>query len=152
MKIREISDIEGGEPSPWTRFMDMHSGGNLKEEQQYIYIEAPEEQAKSVFYAIFGHNPERVTCTCCGDDYSIGQSADLEQASAFNRNCHYDTTERKYVERVGDSPWAQREGHVPLADYLQHKDVRVIYAEDFPEGARDVHVPRSGYVWMDDDE
>lgn len=149
MKIREI--IEDDEPSPWTRFMDMHSGGGLKEAQQYIYIEAPEEEAKSVFYAIFGHNPERVTCTCCGQDYSIRQDVDLAQSTAFDRNCHYDNTEHKYVEREGDSPWAKRGGLTTLEDYLQRDDVRVIYAKDIPVGAREVHVPRSGYVWVDED-
>ena len=29
----------------WTHFWDTHSGGKLKEKQQHIFIEAPEEEA-----------------------------------------------------------------------------------------------------------
>lgn len=72
----------------WTRFMDMHSGGGTKEPPyEYIYIEAPENEAKVIFYNRFGHNPERVSCTCCGDDYSISEEKSLEQATAYERNC-----------------------------------------------------------------
>jgi len=38
----------------WTRFMDMHSGGRLKEDPyQFILIEAPENEAKVIFYNKF---------------------------------------------------------------------------------------------------
>jgi hypothetical protein len=73
----------------WTRFMDMHSGGGLKESFGYAYIEAPEEEAKAIFYHRFGHNPERVSCTCCGQDYSIGESPTLEEATAHERRCRW---------------------------------------------------------------
>ena len=73
----------------WTRFMDMHSGGSLKEKWQYIYIEADEKEAKIIFYNRFGHNPERVTCTCCGDDYSISSKDDLHQLTGYDRGCHF---------------------------------------------------------------
>jgi hypothetical protein len=71
----------------WTHFMDMHSGGGQKEKYAHIYIEAPEDEAKIVFYNRFGHNPERVTCTCCGGDYSISEYPSLKQATAYNRGC-----------------------------------------------------------------
>lgn len=71
----------------YTRFMDMHSGGGLKEPPYArIYIEAPENEAKIIFYNRFGHNPERVTCTCCGEDYSITEEDSLVEASAYDRN------------------------------------------------------------------
>jgi hypothetical protein len=73
----------------WTRFMDMRSGGSQKENFAHCYIEAPENEAKIIFYNRFGHNPERVTCTCCGDDYSISEYETLEQATAYERNCEY---------------------------------------------------------------
>ena len=74
----------------WTRFMDMHSGGGAKEAPyEYIYIEAPESEAKTIFYNRFGHNPERVSCACCGEDYSISEEESLEQATAFERGCDY---------------------------------------------------------------
>ena len=73
----------------WTQFWDMHSGGGQKEDVAMIFIEAPEDEAKLVFYNRFGHNPERVTCTCCGSDYSISESESLEQLTGFHRNCKY---------------------------------------------------------------
>ena len=44
----------------WTHFWDMHSGGGQKEKFGHCYIEAPENEAKVIFYNRFGHNPERV--------------------------------------------------------------------------------------------
>lgn len=55
----------------WTRFFDMSSGGGSKEPHEVILIEAPEDEAKVIFYNRFGHNPERISCACCGVDYSI---------------------------------------------------------------------------------
>jgi hypothetical protein len=49
--------------------MDMNSGGGHKEPFAGIAIEAPPEVARKVFYARYGHDPFRVTCTCCGNDY-----------------------------------------------------------------------------------
>lgn len=70
----------------WTHFWDMHSGGSVKEAPYaHIYIEAPEAEAKVIFYNRFGHNAERVTCTCCGEDYSIMEYASLADATAFQR-------------------------------------------------------------------
>jgi hypothetical protein len=83
----------------WTKFWDMHSGGGTKEKWEQIYIEAPEEESKIIFYNRFGHNPKRITCTCCGSDYSIEENESLEQASGFHRNCAYDTSE--YFEEQG---------------------------------------------------
>lgn len=72
----------------WTQFWDMHSGGGTKEPPyEKIYIEAPKDEAISIFYARFGHNPERVSCTCCGDDYAIDEGTDLAQMTAYHRNC-----------------------------------------------------------------
>lgn len=34
----------------WTEFWDMHSGGGQKEKWAKIYIEAPEEEARVIFY------------------------------------------------------------------------------------------------------
>lgn len=74
----------------WTRFMDMHSGGGTKENGfDFIFIEAPEHEARLIFYNRFGHNPERVSCTCCGDDYSISEHESLEQISGYDRHCAY---------------------------------------------------------------
>lgn len=91
----------------WTRFMDMHSGGATKEPPyEYIYIEAPLDEARVIFFNRFGHNPERVTCTCCGDDYSIDEEPSLARASGYARNCNHLETPRidgRYKEP--DDPW-----------------------------------------------
>lgn len=84
-------------PVRWTRFMDMHSGGGQKLDWGKIYIEAPEAEARVIFYNRFGRNPDRVTCTCCGEDYSVDDSESLAQASGYDRNC--DSTDDGYVER-----------------------------------------------------
>ncbi len=55
----------------FTHFWDMHSGGSAKEPWEHILIEANEAEARVIFYNRFGHNPDRVTCTCCGSDYSV---------------------------------------------------------------------------------
>lgn len=78
--------------STWTTFWDMHSGGSQKEKYSKIYIEAEEKQAKVIFYNKFGHNPERVSCTCCGGDYSIDESESLASATGYHRNCEWGCT------------------------------------------------------------
>lgn len=72
----------------WTTLWDMHSGGGTKEPPyEEFYIEAPVKEAKSIFYARFGHSPDRVSCTCCGPDYSVYEHESLEQASGYHRGC-----------------------------------------------------------------
>lgn len=128
----------------WTRFMDMHSGGPQKEPFAYLHIEAPESEAKVIFYNRFGHNPERVTCTCCGGDYSIGEDISLEQSSAFDRGCMY--VGKKYVEK-GD-PSRKHRPYQTLAEYMERKEVAVIYSADIKPEERVGSVPEEGYVWV----
>jgi hypothetical protein len=118
----------------FTRFMDMHSGGGTKEPPyEYIYIEAPEAEAKVIFYNRFGHNPERVTCTCCGEDYSIDSYETLEDATAYD--CR--------------PPWGAVDCRaVSLEDYLARKDVLVIRASEITDADREGSVPAQGYVWV----
>ena len=71
----------------WTQFWDMNSGGGQKEEWDRIYIEAGEEEAKRIFYARFGHNPEWVTCACCGPDYAIDTHESFAQLTGYHRGC-----------------------------------------------------------------
>lgn len=91
----------------WTHFWDMHSGGGLKEPQQHIYIEAPEAEARVIFYNRFGHNPDRVSCTCCGPDYSIEEEPDLAQLTGYHRNCSVLETPRNEEGRYEkpDDEW-----------------------------------------------
>ena len=116
----------------WTSFMDMHSGGGCKEDWEYIYIEAPEEDAKVIFTNRFGHDPENVTCDCCGDDYSILESETLEEATSFERNCRWDSTTESYVEEprykepmYGRGPYGK---YLTLEEYLQKDNILAITA------------------------
>ena len=70
----------------WTRFYDMHSGGDTKiEGKQVIFIEASEAEAIDIFENTFGHHPDDVACPCCGENYYYRESDSLEGASRFDR-------------------------------------------------------------------
>lgn len=93
----------------WTLFMDMHSGGGLKEKNYaLIYIEAPIDEACVIFYNRFGHNPYRVTCTCCGEDYSVDEYQTIEAATAYDRGCPWVEDERGWMFK--DRPADYRDG------------------------------------------
>lgn len=125
----------------FTRFWDMCSGGGLKEDPyQYIYIEAPEGEAKIIFYNRFGHSPERVSCTCCGDDYSIDSNPSLELSTAFHRGCIWDDKLKNYDINSGTQS---------LEEYLKREDVLFIPASDIKPEERIGSVPEQGYVWRD---
>lgn len=127
----------------WTRFMDMHSGGGQKLSWPYIYIEAPKEEAIAIFFYRFGRNPLRITCTCCGEDYSIGErKGPLEQVTRFERGCEYNDKTNQYEERPG-----RFETYVPLKPFL--KTVEVIRAKDIKPEERKASVPQQGYIWME---
>jgi hypothetical protein len=72
-----------------------------------VSIEAPEEEAKVIFYNRFGHNPERVSCTCCGGDYSISEEPTLKRLTGYHRNCNSLDTPRGEDGRYEqpDDPW-----------------------------------------------
>ncbi len=143
----------------WTRFMDMHSGGGTKEPPyEYIYIEASEKDAETIFYNRFGHNPNRVTCTCCGNDYSISEGESLKEITAYERNCEYKNG--TYVEETAKSKLEIRATcktkesdkwglYVSLDEYAQQKDVLVIYDKDIKQEERIGEIPEQGYVWVD---
>lgn len=165
----------GDTTNKWTRFMDMHSGGGLKEDYALIFIEAPEGEAEVIFYNRFGHNPYRVTCTCCGEDYSVDGYDSLAEATAYDRHCAYVYIDKHGVEHA-DHDWynltpAQRkelgshEGPVgryverghnkgwgdyqTLEQYLQSEGVLFIRAKDIKPEEREGTVPAQGYVWVD---
>lgn len=153
----------------WTRFMDMHSGGGKKEKWEYIYIEAAEEQAKIIFFNRFGHNPERVTCTCCGRDYSIEEDETLQQISAFERGCRYayfnsegkeipevlawksgigfiNGAFGKYVEEPETELRSRK--FVSFSDYLKDENVKFIFNKEIKPSERKGKLPKQGYVWV----
>ena len=130
----------------WTQFMDMHSGGASKEEWEYIYIEAPEEEAIVIFYNRFGHNPNRVTCTCCGDDYSISESETLEHVTAYERGCLFDKQQGRYVDKPDkSSTWNK---YRTLDEYKKDPSVLFIGKQEIKPEQRTGEVPDEGYVWV----
>ena len=58
----------------YTRFFDMHSGGDRKLDWGVIYIEAPKKEAITIFRNRFDRDPNNITCPCCGGDYSIHET------------------------------------------------------------------------------
>ena len=145
----------------WTLFWDMNSGGGLKEAPYgKVYIEAPEEEAKIIFYNKFGHNPERVSCTCCGEDYAISEGPTLLQVSGCHRGCRAlatpkggdglykhpdpDTLEGKYFNEHYYLEWNEEpqygfavknkptwaDNYQTLKEYEKKKNVLIIYAKD----------------------
>lgn len=152
----------------WTLFHDMHSGGGTKEEPfEKIYIEVPQAEAELVFYNRFHHNPYRVTCSCCGEDYSVTEYESLNEATAGERGCEYVNTDKAgneitqeqwralplgergrghYVERHGPRSFNK---YVPLGKYLERDNVLVIYTENIKPEERTGTLPTQGYVWVD---
>jgi len=124
----------------WTQFWDMHSGGRQKEKWSKIYIEAPEEVAQVIFFNRFGHSPERVTCACCGEDYSISEYETLEQASAYHRGCEY--------EADGNTVKESGPRHRTVEQYIAEGDALVIRASEIDDEERVGEVPVQGYVYV----
>lgn len=148
--------------------MDMHSGGGCKEPYQFILIEAPEAEAKVIFQNRFSHNPDRVTCTCCGGDYSIDDYESLEQATGFDRNAAF-----VYLNPAGEevpleqawkagvglingciNKYVERKGHdfaeyKTLEEFLKRPDVLVIKSQEIKPEERQGELRTSGYVWVD---
>ena len=128
--------------------MDMHSGGGQKEEEwAFIYIEAPQKEAEIIFYNRFGHNPNRVTCTCCGEDYSISEEEELAQITAYDRGCDYIEEDKKYIEKQRKESWAK--DHITLEQYVNSPGVLIIRTEEIKPEERIGELPEQGYVWVD---
>lgn len=156
---------------PWTHFNDMHSGGGTKVDgYEHIYIEADRETATAVFYNRFGRSPERVTCTCCGPDYSIEEKPTLKQATGYERNCRHLKTpkdensrymnglpeiQNQYWLEPGDEPPEGFEvsdkdpfgEYVPLGEYIERDTVLLIPGDEIEVPETDADVPKEGYVW-----
>ena len=122
----------------------MHSGGGTKEPPyEKIYIEAEEEEARVIFYNKFGHSADRISCTCCGADYSVSHEYSLDQLTAFHRNCDYDQATELYVERVKPS----RGKYQSPEEYAARDDVLIIPAVGITDSERKGGVPTEGWVW-----
>lgn len=69
--------------SIWTLFSDGHSGGGTKiGEFEKIFIELPEDAARTYFESRFKRSPDHVTCECCGEDFYVvsGTLAEFQKA------------------------------------------------------------------------
>lgn len=156
----------------WTQFHDMHSGGGTKlPPYERIYIEASEEEAKVIFWKRFERNPQRVTCTCCGEDYSISSHESLAQLTAFDRGCRCVETKRdpatglylnddpnvRYLEEGEEPPAgygisrmsAFRGAYRTLEEYAKDPTVLIIHASEIKPREGRGSVPEEGYVWVD---
>lgn len=85
----KVIDV-GPMPDVYTRFMDMHSGGGTKTDYKKIYIQAPEEEAITIFRREFGQDPGDVACNCCGPNFSVSECDSLAEATAYDRNVSID--------------------------------------------------------------
>lgn len=133
----------------WTKFVDMHSGGGQKLDWAYVYIEAPESEAEVIFYKRFGRNPHKVTCTCCGPDYSLTESEDLAQATGFERGCEVDGKSGQYVERPATEYAFNK--FCTLEDYIMKREnVHFIPASHIEPHERFGNLPQQGFVWVGD--
>ena len=171
--MKQHSSATDGSECLWTHFWDMSSGGSQKEKYKHIFIEAPREEAIIIFYNRFGHNPERVSCTCCGGDYSISEGDNLKQITGFHRNCQSLETPRdpKTGLYKNDDPIIRRhlyleEGekipkgykltnskpfgnYMTLEEFEKLKDVLIIRKQQIKPEERKGSVPEQGYVWVD---
>jgi hypothetical protein len=137
----------------------MHSGGRTKQPPyETIYIEAPKEEASVIFYNRFGHNPNRVTCTCCGEDYSISSKESLEELSGYHRNAKSanNGTEHRYFEdwEILPEGWVYGKYNptrpsAPLDIYAKQPNVLIIYEKDILPSQRVGTIPQQGFVWVD---
>ena len=110
----------------WTHFYDMHSGGGMKEEPyEHIYIEQALEKAVTVFYNKFGHNPYRVSCTCCGKDYSVSESKTIEEATEYQRK------------------------NLSVEGYQKKENVLFVFESEIAPEELEGEVPEQGYIWCD---
>ena len=134
------------EQTPWTLFWDMHSGGGSKEKWDKIYIQAPKDVACIVFYNRFGHSADRVSCTCCGADYSVSESETLEDASGYHRGCEYEEDGNTIIEKPTSDSWRK---YQTIDEYRANPNVLVIPEEEIKPEEKIGEIPRQGYVWND---
>lgn len=160
-----------------TLFWDTHSHGTQKEKWSKIYIEAPEDIARKVFFAKFQHNADRVSCTCCGPDYSVSEDDTFAEASAYHRNVPH-AYNPKNKDEYGDiepgeslpKGWVWGESTLIKAKcqrfengrfddtmsveyYLRNGDCLFIdkkEVEDILSQVGQVDIPRQGWVWVEE--
>jgi len=136
-------------PLGWVQFWDMHSGGGLKQPPyHYICIEAAsQEEAEVIFQNRFGRNPRRVTCTCCGPDYSIEElEPTLEEATSYHRGCRIADPFVEGPAPAGE-PCSRGRKYVTLDEFRKREDVLVVFAGQVKPEERVGSLHEEGYVW-----
>lgn len=123
----------------WTHFWDMHSGGGQKLDWGHIYIEAPEDEARRIFFAKFHRDPDCVTCTCCGPDYSVSEYETIDEATEFQRGDLVDNGKGGYENKIRDT----------VEQYIKNPNVKVVFVLDITDEERGTEYRRRGYVWQD---
>ena len=104
----------------WTRFI---TDGELAKQYLYIYVEASEEEAKSVFYNRFGPSRCDYMIFAWGDE-------DLDEITNFGF-------------------YPLREKGETLSEFMRQDDVLFIFAEDITPEERAIRVPLAGLVDLD---
>ena len=139
----------------WTHFHDMHSGGSQKLDWGHFFIEAPKAEAEVIFQNRFGRNPNRVTCTCCGEDYAVRDHSTLEQASGFERGCLWEG--EGYVEKP-DTRSFRGNGYKTLEEYLKSgggskgQIPLVIRKDEIKPEEREGTLRPEGFIWQGEGE
>lgn len=83
--LTKIIEKQEKDKNKFTRFWDMHSGGQQKLQWSKIYVNLPEDEAKAWFYKKFGRDCEHITCSCCSEDYSVQSAETIEVLTEFFR-------------------------------------------------------------------
>ena len=143
--------------SVWTSFWDMHSGGSQKEPYHHIFIEAPERVARAYFIGHFGHDPDHVTCNCCGPDYSVDSDNDkprsLLETTGFHRNCqriHILDDGTEIEEELGMNNWHEIKDRIVESRYAERQRTRYSWG-DYLTIEEYIHGDHEALVlWADD--
>lgn len=152
----------------WTCFMDAHSGGKQKLDWSHIYVELPEDEATIFFQNRFKRNPSRVTCTCCGSDYSIIEGATLLDVTGYERNCRYAYFDAKDNEVDQTKAWICGDGfingcsaryideadtkcnyreYISMPDFLKLPEKLIIHRKDIENSELKGSIRQEGYIW-----
>lgn len=120
-------DMEMLDSGTWTIFEDAYADGKLKfKDYEWIIVEGSEETALPLFMKMTKVDPKRVTCTCCGQHFSIREYDSVFQATGFQRSCQYDKELKSYVEQEDDFVIAH---YKTLETFLEEDNVLIIFAD-----------------------
>jgi len=118
---------------------------------------------------------QRVSCTCCGEDYSISSAEDFAQISGYHRGCQTlvhktyrsgqnkglvkpipKSMQRYYEEREKppkgwefDTKRIFNNKYKTVLAYKRQKDVLVLSRHKIKSSERAGEVPNEGYVWVE---